>query len=444
MQSLILAAFASGLFLFHPIQTESVSYVASRSETLSLFFLLSAFVAFLYRKRAAIGLGSTIAILILFGAAILTKEHTAVLPALLLLTDYYWNPGFSLEGIRRNWKLYLPILIGAALGVVFVLRLLSTSPSAGFGMKDLTWYQYFFTECRVVWDYLRMFLLPFGQNLDYDFPFSRNVLDHGAIAGLIALAAVSALAWIYRRRFPLASYGWFVYLVLLAPTSSIVPIRDPIAERRLYLPFLGLLCITVELLRRWKTGKAPLATVLGVALLAESALAYQRNQVWSNAIEIWKDTVAKSPNKLRPRFQLAFNYFQAQRCGEAVEEYAKAAQLQKPNFDLLVDWALAYDCAGNSEEALARLRQAAAITRNAHVYSQIGMEYGKQGKYAQAMDALSTAARLDPRFAMTYVYRGNIYEVQGNKAEAAQEYRHALEFDPYNQAASNALKRVGQ
>lgn len=444
LQSLILAAFASGLFLFHPIQTESVSYVASRSETLSLFFLLSAFVAFLYRKRAAIGLGSTIAILILFGAAILTKEHTAVLPALLLLTDYYWNPGFSLEGIRRNWKLYLPILIGAALGVVFVLRLLSTSPSAGFGMKDLTWYQYFFTECRVVWDYLRMFLLPFGQNLDYDFPFSRNVLDHGAIAGLIALAAVSALAWIYRRRFPLASYGWFVYLVLLAPTSSIVPIRDPIAERRLYLPFLGLLCITVELLRRWKTGKAALATVLGVALLAESALAYQRNQVWSNAIEIWKDTVAKSPNKLRPRFQLAFNYFQASRCGEAVEEYAKAAQLQKPNFDLLVDWALAYDCAGNSEEALARLRQAAAITRNAHVYSQIGMEYGKQGKYAQAMDALSTAARLDPRFAMTYVYRGNIYEVQGNKAEAAQEYRHALEFDPYNQAASNALKRVGQ
>ena len=59
-------------------------------------------------------------------------------------------------------------------------------------MKDLTWYQYFFTECRVIWDYLRLFLLPFGQNLDYDFPISRSVLEHGAIFGLIGLIAVSA------------------------------------------------------------------------------------------------------------------------------------------------------------------------------------------------------------------------------------------------------------
>ena len=63
----------------------------------------------------------------------------------------------------------------------------------------------------------------------------------------------SCFRWIYRRRFPLASYGWFAFLILLAPTSSFVPIRDPMAERRLYLPFIGLLFITVEFLRRWKT-----------------------------------------------------------------------------------------------------------------------------------------------------------------------------------------------
>src|SRR5712672_1202483 len=104
-----LSIFAAGVFLLHPVQTESVSYIASRSETLSVFFVLAAFVVFLYRKSMSVGVGTTVAVLILFGAACLTKEHAAVFPALLILTDYYWNPGFSLAGIRRNWKLYVPI-----------------------------------------------------------------------------------------------------------------------------------------------------------------------------------------------------------------------------------------------------------------------------------------------------------------------------------------------
>ena len=392
--------------------------------------------------------GTAIAILILFGAAILTKEHSAVLPVLLLLTDYYWNPGFSFQGMRRNWKLYVPILIGGIAGVAFVFRVLSESRSAGFALKDATWYQYFFTECRVIWDYLRMFLLPFGQNLDYDFPFSRGVLDHGAILGLVGLLAVSALAWIYRREFKLASFGWFTFLLLLAPTSSFVPIQDPIAERRMYLPFIGLLFITVDFLRRWKTGRTTLIAALSLVVLAEGAVAYQRNEVWGRAVDIWNDAATKSPQKLRPRFQLAYAYFQEQKCGEAVQEYAKAAQLAPPNYDrqydLLLDWALAYDCAGKPDEAIAKLKEAAAVTKSAHVYSQIGMEYAKQKDFPEALEALATAQQLDPNWGMTYFYRGGIYELEHNVAAAAQEYRHALQVDPYNQPAREGLTRLGQ
>jgi Tfp pilus assembly protein PilF len=440
----ILAAFAAGLFLFHPIQTESVSYVASRSETLSLFFILAAYVVFLYRQSAAVGVGTAITILILFAAAILTKEHSAVLPALFLLTDYYWNPGFTFAGIRRNWKLYVPIGIGGAIGVAFVFRILSRAGSAGFGLKDFTWYQYFLSQCRVIWAYLRMFLLPYGQNMDYDVPVSRGILDHGAIFGLLGLLAVSVLAWIYRRRFPLASYGWFTFLILMAPTSSFVPIRDLEVEHRLYLPFIGLLFITVEFLRRRKTPGSTLIAVLGLVVLAEAGLSYQRNQLYASAIGIWKDTAEKSPAKVRPRFQLAYAYYQAQRCSEAVEQYDKAAQLQKPKYDLLLDWALAYDCAGKPDQAIAKLKQAAATTKNAHVYSQIGMEYGKQGNYPEAIDALAIAEKLDPKFAMTYVYRGNIFEVQGNREGAAAEYQRALAADPYNQPARDGLTRLGR
>ena len=119
----------------------------------------------------------------------------------------------------------------------------------------------------MVWDYLRLFLIPVGQNLDPVVAISRNIVAHGAIFALAGLLIATVLAWIYRRRFPLASYGWFVWIILLAPTSSFVPIRDPMAERRMYLPFIGLLFITVEFLRRWKVSRNALIAALAAVLV---------------------------------------------------------------------------------------------------------------------------------------------------------------------------------
>ncbi len=321
----ILSFFAAGLFLLHPAQTESVSYIASRSETLSVFFVLAAFVVFLYRRTAALSISRILCVLVLFAAAGLSKEHTAVLPAVFILTDYYWNFEFSPSVIWRNWKLYVPIVIGGGIASVRILAILRNNPTAGFQIEDLPWYQYFFTEWRVIWDYVRLFFIPVGQNLDPDVDISRNILAHGAFLGLAGLLIVSVLAWIYRRRFPLASYGWFVWLILLAPTSSLVPIRDPMAERRMYLPFIGLLFITVEFLRRWKVSRNALIGALALVLVVEGALTYQRNLLWGNAVDIWKDTVSKSPAKYRPSFQLARVEYDAGACSDAVEQYQKTA-----------------------------------------------------------------------------------------------------------------------
>jgi hypothetical protein len=439
----ILSFFAAGLFLLHPAQTESVSYIASRSETLSVFFVLAAFVVFLYRGTAALSVPRIFCILALFAAAGLSKEHTAVLPALLIITDYYWNFEFSPSMIWRNWKLYVPIALGVGLASVPILAILRNNPTAGFQMRDLSWAQYFFTECRVIWDYVRLFFLPAGQNLDPDIQISRNILAHGAIFALAGLVIVSVLAWIYRRRFPLASYGWFVWLILLAPTSSLVPIRDPMAERRMYLPFIGLLFVTLEFLRRWNVSRNALITALALVLIVEGALSYQRNLLWSNAVDIWKDTVSKSPAKYRPSFQLAYVEYQAGSCNDAVDQYQKTATLQRPREDLLLDWALAYDCAGNTQAAIAKLQQAAARRPSAHIYSQIGMEFGKMGNYTAALAALDKAQELNPGFAMTYFYVGNVHSIQGNPAQAIADYKHVLALDPDNQPAREALARMG-
>jgi tetratricopeptide (TPR) repeat protein len=435
----ILALFAGLLFLLHPLQTESVTYVASRSENESVFLFNAAFVAFLYRRRASISWGRSLAVLALFGAACLTKEHAAVLPALLVLTDYFWNPGFKLEGVRRNWRLYAPIVVFGAAGLAYVASVLRSATTAGFGMKDLTWYDYFFTQCRAIWVYLRMFVLPYGQNVDHDFAISHSIFDHGAIAGMAALVAASVAAWIWRRKYPVAAYGWFAFLLLLAPTSSFIPIRDVLVERRVYLPCFGLTLICCEFLSRARLSRRALAGSLAGVLALSAIITYQRNLVWGDPVALWKDAAEKSPDKSRPHFQLAYAYYSEGRCAEAVKEYEAAAKLEKPDYGLYVDWALAYDCAHQPDAAIEKLQQAIALERTAHAYSQIGMLYLKRNRRGDALSALNEAEKLDPSFGLTYIYRGDLYLLEKEFDKAASDFRRALELLPASADARNGL-----
>jgi tetratricopeptide (TPR) repeat protein len=446
-----LAAFAAFLFLLHPAQTESVAYLAGRSEALSDGLAFVAFALFLCRGTSPMTTSPitwmrAIAVCALFAAALLTKQQTIVLPALLLLTDYYWNPGFTLAGIRSNWRLYVPMMLGALGGVAYFWNSIVRASSAGFGLKDFTWYQYFFTQCRALFVYLGMFLLPLNLNADWDFPISRTVWEHGATLGLAALLACAGLAWHYRRRFPLASYGYFVFLLLMAPTSSILPIRDPVAERRLYFGMLGLLLMLVDGLNRLKAGRKAVSAICSLILLAAAIATHSRAQVWSGATALWEDTVRRSPNKPRVHFELGNAYYDAGQCGLAASEFQKAAQLGPATRALLVNWAIACDCLNRPDEALAKLYQAAAIQATGHVYSQIGMIYAKQAQWPQALDALAQAEKLDPGYFMIYVFKGGVHLATNQSAAAIEDYQQALalrpDFEPAQQGLSRAQSRL--
>lgn len=439
----LLAAFSALLFLLHPAQSEAVAYLAGRSEGLSVMLAFAAFAVFLYRRQTQIGWTATLAVFALFMASLLTKQQTIALPGLLLLTDFWWNPGFSFQGIRDNWKLYAPMALGALAGVAYFWRVITTDTTAGFAMKDFTWYQYFFTECRGLFIYLREFVWPVGLNADWDFPVSKTILDHGSLIGLIVLLAMAAAAWHYRRRYPLVSFGFFAFLVMMAPTSSILPIRDTVAERRLYFGILGLILITASLLSRVRLPRASLAGALAAVLLIFAIATRSRAEVWSSPLMLWQDTAEKSPGKSRVHFQLASAYAGAQQWQPASAEYAKTAQYpmeKQIRYNLLVDWGLALEHAGQPDQALAKLREAAAIDATAHVYTQICLVYGEHAQWNEAMDALATAEKLDPTFAPIYDYRGNIYRATNRFADAVKEYQHALALDPTLESSKQGLQ----
>jgi tetratricopeptide (TPR) repeat protein len=438
----ILSGFAAAVFLLHPVQAEAVAYVAGRSEIVSVMFAFAAFAVFLYRKTPAASWAVAVAVLALFGAAMLSKEQVVVLPALLVLTDLWWNPGSRFRALLANWKVYAPMIAGAAYGLPYFRYIATHSESAGFALKDLTWYQYLFTQFRAIFVYPAIFVLPVNLTADWDFAFSRSLTDRGAIVGLVVLIALAALAWIYRRRFPLASYGFFAYLLLMAPTSSILPIRDAVAERRLYFSMLGLLLIAIDLLSRVKLDARRLAAGCAAVAFLAAIAAHARAQVWSDPVLLWEDTAQKSPNKVRAHFQLAQSYYEAGRFGAAIAEFEKAARIQQPDHNLLIDWALAYDAVGQPNEALAKLRQAAALEATAHVYSQIAMVYAKQQRWADALEALNHAEKIDPNFAPLYNYRAKVHFQQNELCPAVLDYRRALALDPKLSDAQAELQRA--
>jgi len=439
----LLAALGAGVMLVHPIHTEAVAYIASRSDLLCTLFAYTALGWHLRRSATPEGVRwlDVVIILAAMTMAVLTKEMAAVLPALLLITDIFVAPAGAWAAIRRNWKLHSVIGAGGVLASLFVGRTLLRSNTAGFNVAGIGPLDYLMTQARVIWSYLLLVVAPVGQNADPDVAISRGA-EPAALAGVAALAAITVLAWVFRRRFPLAALGWLLFLVMLAPTSSIVPIRDPMAERRMYFPFLGLLLVFLEAVRRVPFHTLRTGVAGSVLLLALSFLTHSRSAVWGSDLALWRDTAAKSPNKFRARFQLAYALYRANQCEAAAAEFALTSRLGPPDISLLVDWAHSLDCAGRGPEAAERIRAALAIDKNAHLYATLGMIEGKQGRYEEALIALDHAEKRNSLFPQTYVYRGNVYAAQGQWERAEKEFERALKLAPRDQGAQHGLSLV--
>lgn len=435
----LVAAFSAAVFLLHPVQTEAVAYISSRSENLSVSLAFSAWALFLYRRAAEIRGWIILPILALIAASASAKEHVAVLPAVLVLTDYYWNPGFSFKGVWRNWRLYVWLLAGGVALGALVLSILRSAPTVGFNMKDFTWYEYLFTQCRVLFLYARLFVLPFGQSADYAIPVSHTPLDHGAIFGMLGLIAAAVTAFVWRKRFPIASYGFFVAMLFFVPTSSFVPIKDVATERRLYLPMIGLLLIVAEFLVRYRGDTRRLTAGLASVVVLFSAITWNRSAVWSSEMALWSDTVQKTPEQKRAHFGLALAEYKTHRCPESVREYELGSNPFGNDGLFYSNWALALDCAGRLKEAVEMGRKAIALTPGAATYAIEAVFLAKSGNMTEALELLDKAEKDNPSYVPTYIERGDILMAIDQNGPARAAFEKALALEPGNVPARRAL-----
>ncbi len=455
---------AAALFALHPLQTESVAYIVQRAEPLASVLFLAGFLLFLARDRAAQPLrrhallaGATAAHALGLGA----KAIVATLPAAWLLSAALL-PGpeeLDVPAWRRVWRRVpatLPAWALTAAAAAHQIAGTANTASAGYAIPGLSVREYVATELRVIPTYLRLLAWPSGQCVDWPFPVSHSLLEPAVLASAALLTAIAgaAIAGAVLSRgqtgegpaaVRAASFGALFFLLVLSPSSSVVPLLDPLAEHRVYLPSLGIFlaasAVGAAVIGRLAPAhRALVGAAVAAALLAGAGFATaRRGEVWRSSLSLWSDAAEKAPGKARVQLALGHAYHSAGLPELALTHYRRGRELRgdrsvQPEIILphIVSALLSLE---RFDEARAEMNDALARTpRDSTLLAlQAQVEYNA-GRDSECERAALAALAIEPLQSKALKFLGLLRMRQGNLAGAREAFRTAAgayAIDPY-------------
>ena len=329
------------IWLVHPLQTECVTYTIQRGESLmSLFYLLTLYCVI--RSDGASRenwwkIGAVVSCTLGMGC----KPVMVTAPLVTLLYDRtFLVKSWRDIGQRRGW-----LYAGLAASWLLLPPLLANAPtewkaSAGFEFQGIPPLQYALMESVAILHYLRLAFWPHPLCLDYGWGYHWQVVaEAGDVLPdlMVVVALLAGTIWAWNRQPALGFLGAWFFLIL-APTSSFMPIADPIAEHRMYLPLAAV--VTGVVLVAFVLGKRflrnPSGSVLGwvacgFVVVALAGLTIQRNRDYISDIALWDDTVAECPQNPRAHHNLGFALAQIGKFQEAIGQYEQALRI-KPDY----------------------------------------------------------------------------------------------------------------
>ena len=407
-----LALICSLVWLVHPLQTGSVTYIVQRAESMmGMFYLLSLYCAIrgfsspnsrrwyaAAITACALGVG--------------TKEVAATIPLMILLYDRIFVTRSFKETLARRWGFY----VGLGCTWVLVGALAWFAPrggSVGFDDPNLTSWVYAMTQCKIIVShYLKLIFWPVGLTLDYGWPIAKNFTEIAPYAVVLGGLLAGTVLAIWRR--PRLGFLGIWFFVILAPSSSFLPILTEIAaEHRMYLPLaavvvavvLGIYSLGKHLLARsvnlgQQRGKLAARLGYGLAGLVVVLLGLgsaDRNDAYQSKSSIWGDAVSKQSENWR-----AWN-------GQGI----------------------AHDKLGEYDQAISAFGKAIELNPEyAKAYDRRGKAYSSKGEYKLAIDDFTEAIRLAPGFVDAYKKRATAWMSQGDYGRAILNFGEVIELNP--------------
>jgi tetratricopeptide (TPR) repeat protein len=417
------------LWTVHPLQTESVTYISQRAESLmGLFYLLTLYSFIRSLSSPTPARWQVLSVLAcLLGA--LSKEIIATAPVMILLYDRVFGAGSFREAWQRRWRYY------AGLGGAWLLlaRLVSGlhQRGVGFGGGVNAW-NYALTSSRSVVLYLRLALWPHPLAIDYGNHLVNRVGEILPCALVLAvLLAALAVAWRYR---PAVGYAGAWFFVILAPTSTVIPVPgQPTAEHRMYLPLAAVVALVAVGLHAW-LGRRSLI-LLATAALGLGWLTSERNTDYRDEFTIWSDAASKHPENERAHNGVGRALLDVPgRRSDAIAEFETAVRINpdyaEGHFNL--GTALART-PGRAADALAEFEAATRLEPGyAEAHDSLGnILAGIPGRLPDAISEYETALRLKPDYAEAHNNLGSAWiKVPGRLSDAISEYETALRLKP--------------
>jgi hypothetical protein len=396
-------------FAVHPLQTEAVGYVSGRSEVLCAVFFLS---ALLYSRRAIIAHSWVSGVLgIACGVLALASKETAIaLPIVFLAYDWLLRPGADEARLARLWRVCVPVIVVFTLVGVYRLSMLQINVS-GVSTAVLN------TEAQaiVVWRYVRLLGWPFGQSIMHSVHRVARVMDPLAALAVLGILLLIALALRIRRSHPIIALGIVWFFAVLAPSSSFVPLREGMAEHRVYLASAGFFMTLAGVFQMWfrrSEGRSWSPRVaVALLLVVLCFLTARRNEVWASPITLWTEATLHADGMWEPHYALADSLREIGQCDAAIPEYRKVIALRPVHRDAHTNLGICLAQSGQLEEAERSFRQALAIDpRFGRGYTNLGALALLSGDTVRARDFYLQALVVDHDNVLARMQLASLYE----------------------------------
>jgi len=438
---------AALVFVAHPLQVQSVTYIIQRMNSMAVLFFFCAFLLYIHgrrtsiqRKRWILFSGSLLSWILALGS----KPIAATLPFIIWLYEWYFLQNMDRNWIKRNYQYFLGL---AALLVLLILFYLGKHPIdtlfEGYTGMNFTLSERILTEFRVVVFYLSLLFYPHPSrlNLIHDFSISHSLFAPAttlfALLFILALLVLACYQANRRRLFSFCIFWFFIHLVI---ESTVIGI-DLVFEHRLYLPMFGFTlfgaCALLALFSN-KTTWAILISVFIVFTLGTGT--YIRNRVWQDNLTLWSDVIAKNPRSYKAHFNLGSDFIRQGKLDAAIAHFSQALRI-KPRYDKAhTNLGIALERQGKIKQAIAHYYAALKINPGSAVaHYNIGVVLNTEGKIKQALFHYLEALRLNPHFVEA---RNNLFialDQQGKHAQALHHLTEALKSNPHHVEALNNL-----
>ena len=454
------SAIVTALFALHPINVESVAWVAERKNVLSTFFWMLTMLTYIFYSKQP-SFYRYLTTILLFVLGLMAKPMLVTLPFVFLILDYWplrrlrfgqnktIKPGVSVSGFQESsvFRLVLekvPFFVLSAVSIYISAlafqhnQMITSAESVPMKLR--------IANALVSYiGYIKKMIWPDNLAIFYPYPDALPLWQVTG-AGLILIGISILVLWMLKSK-PYLATGWFWYIGTLAPVIGFAQagLWPAMADRYAYVPLIGLF-----ILLAWGAGdiasklryKKILPAIIAGILLIFAITTWGQVRYWSSSAALFKHALDVTGIKnYIAHYKLGDALAEEGRNTEAIKHYYEALQTKPKDWPgIYLNLGVALMAVDKIDESIDNFSKAIQIKSDfAEAHNNMGIALEKNDKLTEAISHYREALRIKPDYAEAHNNMGIALEKQGNFSEAINHYFEALQINPKYASAHNNL-----